>query len=136
MNTYFQKNRRNGTYTPAEKALWDDILGVDECILAGDFNAHSTMWNRFCTAPRNARFLEDMIRAHELLVLNDDHETRPARPGGSLHSIIDLTLATQGAGPSITDWRVVEEEDQASHSDHVIIEWKWTGLTMKVDPRW
>lgn len=57
--------------------------------------------------PRNARFLEDLIRAHELQVLNDDHETTPTRAGGSIHSIINLTLATPGAGPNITDCRVV-----------------------------
>ena len=77
-----------------------------------------------------------MIKTHELQVLNDDHETRPTRFGGSLHGIIDLNLATPGAGPGITSWKVLEEEDQASHSDHVMIVWKWTGLAMGVDPRW
>ena len=35
VNAYFQKKGRDGTYRPAEKALWDDILGGGDCILAG-----------------------------------------------------------------------------------------------------
>ena len=102
--------------------------------MAGDFNAHSTMWNLHCMTPRNAAFLEDLIITYELQVLNDDHETRPTRPGGSLHSIIDLTLATPGAGPSCKEWSIVEDDEQATTSDHVIIEWKWAGETEAVDP--
>ena len=47
--------------------------------------------------------------AHGLQDLNDDKETRPARPGGTHHGIIDLTLATPGAGPSCGRWQVVED---------------------------
>ena len=135
VNACFQKKGRNGTYRPAEKALWDYILGGGDCILAGDFDARSPVRNRFCTTRRNATFLEDLIAAHELQVLNDDRETRPTRPEGTLHSIIDLTLATPGAGPRCEGWRVVEEECVA-HSDHVMIQWEWRVSTMKVDPRW
>ena len=98
---------------------------MGRCILAGDLNAHSTIWNPHCTILRNATFLEDHITAHELQVLNDNHETQPSRPGGTLHSIIDLTLATPAAGPDINGWRVVEDEEQGSASDHVMIAWKW-----------
>lgn len=30
----------------------------------------------------------------------------------------------------------MEDDDQASHSDHVMIEWEWKDLTMKVHPKW
>ena len=136
VNAYFQKDGRSGTYRPAERAKWEEILGTSRCIVAGDFNAHSRMWNPYCTTARNAAFLEDLIVAHELRVLNDERETRPTRGGGSLHSIIDLTLATPEAGLDIEGWRVVEDDDQATTSDHVMLEWKWTGWTMKVDPGW
>ena len=32
--------------------------------------------------------------------------------------------------------RVVEGDDQASQSDHVMIEWKWAGEKKTVDPAW
>ena len=136
VNAYFQRDGRSGTYRPAERALWDDILGVSRCILAGDFNAHSRIWNPYCTTPRNAGFLENLITTYELQIFNDDHETRPTRERGHLHSIIDLTLATPDASLDMESWTVVEDDEQATTSDHVMFEWKWTGLTMKVDLRW
>ena len=72
----------------------------------------------------------------DLQVLKDDRATMPAtRPENAFHSIT-LTLEAPGAEPDCRRWNIVEEEDQASNSDHVMIEWKWTGLTMKIDPRW
>ena len=82
-------------------------MGLSSCILGGDFNVHSRMWNPYCTTPRNAGFLENLITTYQLQILNDDHETRLTRERGHLHSIIDLTLATPGARPNITDCRVV-----------------------------
>ena len=84
-----------------------------------------------CTYRRDAAFLEDHIAAFDLRVHNDD---QAARPNDSLHSIIDQTLSAPSAGPSRRYWRIVEGEDQASPSDHVI-EWKWSGTTERVDPK-
>ena len=39
VNTYVQKVGRDGDHRPAEKALWDDILSEENCILSGNFNA-------------------------------------------------------------------------------------------------
>lgn len=33
VNAYFQKVGANGTYRPAEKALWRDILADGDCVL-------------------------------------------------------------------------------------------------------
>ena len=52
------------------------------------------------------------------------------------HSVIDLTLAGPGAGPDCRGSRVVAREEDATMSDHEMIEWRWEGLTMKVDPKW
>ena len=116
VNAYFQKRGREGTYRPAERALWDDILGDGDCILAGDFNAHSPVWNPRCTERRNAAFLEDMIVRHELQVLNDGTATRPANRDSNIHSVIDLTLTTPGAGPMCEGWKVEERDEEGSHS--------------------
>ena len=136
VNAYFQKRGRGGTYRPAERALWDDILEEETCILAGDFNAHSPVWNPWCRSRRDAGFLEALIADHGLQVLNDGMATRPATDGRDLHSVIDLTLVSPGAGPSCGGWRVEEREEEETGSDHVMIRWEWRGLTMKVDPSW
>ena len=126
VNAYLQKKGRTGADRPAERTLWDDIFSEDSCILAGDFNAHSTMWNPRCTQRRNAAFLKELIRDSDFQVLNNDQATRPSE---TLHSIINPTLATPGAGPYCRNWRIVGEEEQASPSDHKMIEWRWCGNT-------
>ena len=70
-----------------------------------------TVLNPHCTTRRDAAFLEDLIAAYELQILNDDRATRLAQPGSDLHSIIDLTLTTPGAGPMCEGWQVVEDEE-------------------------
>ena len=47
-NTYSQKVGREGRVRPAESADWDNIL-TEDCVVAGDFNAHSPRWNPLCT---------------------------------------------------------------------------------------
>lgn len=34
------------------------------------------------------------------------------------------------------EWNIVEEDEQASPSDHVTIEWKWAGKAERVDLGW
>ena len=80
-------------------------------------------------------FLETLIRAFDLQVLNYDSATRPGASGG-IHSTIDLTLAAPGAGPSCRDWSVVDREVHGSPSDHVMIERKWVGRVERVDSAW
>lgn len=91
INAYFQKVGREGRARPAEEAEWDDLLS-EKCIVAGDFNAHSPVWNPRCERRRDHQFLEDLIDTHSLTILNDERASRPS--GGTSHSIIDPTLAT------------------------------------------
>lgn len=109
----------------------------NSCVIIEDFNVHSLMWNPLCTGRqrRSARFLEALIRAFDLQVLNYDSATRPGASGG-IHSTIDLTLAAPGAGPSCKDWSVVDREVHASPSDHVMIERKWVGRVERLDSAW
>lgn len=102
-NVYFQKKGRDGVYRPAERAMWGDILGDGDCILAGDFNAHSPVWNSHRRTRRNAAFLEGLVETNELQGLNDGTVTRPANRDNDIHSDIDLTLATPGAGPMLEE---------------------------------
>ena len=93
VNANFQKVGTEGRGRPAG-ADWGGFVS-EKCLSAGDFNAHSPIWNARCRRRRDHLFLENLIDAHELTVLNDGRATRPAE--GESHSIIDLTLATPTA---------------------------------------
>jgi hypothetical protein len=83
VNAYFQRVGREGDHRPTEKARWNEILAEDNCVLAGDDNARSTIWSPRYTNRRNSTFLEDLIRSFEVCVLNDE---RPTRPSDGLHT--------------------------------------------------
>ena len=135
VNSYHQGTSRESRDRGATRARWDEILLEENCILAGDFNVHSPVWNPHCTGSqhRDAAFLEELIETHELVVKNDGQVTQPA---SKCHSIIDLTLATPKAAPFCQEWRILDGEEHATGSDHVIIEWKWTRPAPRVDRSW
>jgi hypothetical protein len=86
-------------------------------IIAGDMNAHSTIWNGRATGRRNAVFWEDLIEKEELMVCNTEEATRI---GGRNHSIIDLTLSS----PNVElNWSIAGDKD-ATGSDHEVIVWE------------
>ena len=62
-----------------------------------------------------------MARPFDLQALNDECATRPSE---SIHSIIDLTLASPGAEVSYSGWTVVGRQEQASMPVHEMIEWR------------
>ena len=132
VNAYFQGTGRDCRIRQAQLARWDDLL-LEDCIIAGDFNAHSPMWNPACSQRRDARFLEELINTHNLQVLNDERATRPA---STCHSIIDLTLATPEVANFCQDWKILDEDQEATGSDHVVIEWRWTKPASEVTKGW
>ena len=135
VNAYFQSVGRGGGPRPAERAQWDFLLEESSeipCIVGGDFNAHSPVWNKRCLVRRNATFLEDLIRRFNLSILNDQSQTRF---GGEGHSIIDLTLATPSAAVYCRDWTTLEL-DEGTGSDHTVIEWKWQDEAARSDGGW
>ena len=118
VNTYHQGTTRRDNTRGAKRTEWDDLI-LEDCIVAGDFNAHSPVWNREYTQRRNSRFLEEPIEMHDLEVKNNCQATRPV---SETHSIIDLTLVTPGASPFCQSWRILDEDGQATGSDHMVIE--------------
>ena len=126
---------RGGGPRPAQRAQWDFLLEESSeipCMVGGDFNAHSPVWNDRCTTHRNATFLEDLIRTFDLSILNDQSQTRF---GGEGHSIIDLILTTPAAALYCRDWAILEQE-QGAGSDHAIIEWKWDDGVTSTCKKW
>ena len=91
------------------------------------------MWNTACSQHRDARFLEELINTHNLQVLNDERATRPA---STCHSIIDLILETPEVANFCQDWNILEGDQEATGSDHVVIEWRWTKPASEVTKGW
>lgn len=137
VNAYFQEVGREGRGRPAEKAEWDDLLS-EKCIVAGDFNSNSPVWNPRCQRRRDHRFLEDLIDTHSLAVMNDEWATRTAnldtREGETNHRIIDLTLASPEAEEQVIGWSIREEPEAETGSDHEVIEWRWKGKEQRTAP--
>ena len=88
--------------------LYDQL--PSPCIIVGDFNAYSTVWNSTSTDTRG-RCIEEFLLRNNLVVLNNGS---PTRIGYNSESIIDLTFCT----PSISTnfhWTIL---DTPLDSDH------------------
>jgi len=105
---------------PAQRADWGAIAKSARVIIAGDMNAHSTVWNGRATGRKNAVFWEKLIEEEVLMVWNTEEATRL---GGPNHSIIDLTLSS----PNVElNWSIGGEK-YATGSDHEVIVWEVLG---------
>ena len=121
VNIYDQK-MPNSNRRPAEEVNWSRLLR-GKCIIAGDKNAHSRMWNaRAGRAPGNARFWEGIVEDFECRIWNTEEETRWGR-NATNHSIIDLTLSI---GDVELIWFITGDEHHTG-SDHAVIGWEVLG---------
>ena len=106
-----------------EDADWRQLI-TGRCLLLGDFNAHSPLWNPQVGTRTNAAPLEALLEEFDLYINNDpDTPTRPKSTPGI--SIIDLALTTQGLGP-LTTWAT--DQDHPTGSDHEVIILGWEDL--------
>jgi hypothetical protein len=112
-----------------EDVHWDSVL-EGRCLLLGDFNAHSPLWNPQANARTNARLLEDLIERESLYINNTlGVPTRPKTTPGI--SIIDLSLTTVEMGP-LEAWTV--DEDHATGSDHELLVMEWAPIEQGWEP--
>ena len=106
-----------------DDADWASLIG-GRCLLVGDFNAHSPIWNALAPVRVNADSLEQLIERHCLYVNNAPGEaTRYKQTPGV--SIIDLALSSQALGP-LQAWEV--EKEKPTTSDHELIILAWEAL--------
>ena len=81
-------------------------------LIAGDFNAHSTVWGCDHTGPRG-RILESFIYYESLCILNTGQRTHFTVPSGQT-SALDLTLASPQLAELFT-WSVNEDPLGSDH---------------------
>lgn len=87
-----------------------------DIILAGDFNARSTLWGDSITTPFG-RILEEWVNRSDLRLVNVGRNATCVRPQG--RSIIDLTWSSPGLITRVHDWMVMVEKE--SLSDHLYV---------------
>lgn len=88
-----------------------DIPG--EVIVAGDFNAKSSVWGMTWTDSRG-REVTEMAARLDLVFLNEG-TTSTFRRSGCRGTIIDLTMATTRVASRVRDWRVHECYTASDH---------------------
>ena len=107
-----------------EDVNWECLIR-GRCLLLGDFNAHSPLWNPQARARANAAPLEALIERHDLYINNDlGTATRPKSTPGI--SIIDLALSNQGLGPLIM-WAIDQDHPTGSDHEAILLEWEDMG---------
>jgi hypothetical protein len=106
-----------------EDADWGPLI-EGRCLIVGDFNAYSPIWNPLATAQVNAAPLEQLIDDYSLYINNPIGEaTRYKRSPGV--SIIDLALSSSTLGP-LQAWEI--DRDRATTSDYELIILAWEAL--------
>jgi len=119
VNVYDQKIP-NSSRRPAEEINWSRLLR-GRCIIEGDMNAHSRMWNvRVGRTTGNTRFWEGIVEDFECRIWNTEEEGYNA----ANHSIINLTLSI---GDVELNWFITGDEHHTG-SDHAVIGWEILGL--------
>ena len=99
---------------------WDQVI-EGRCLLVGDFNTHSLLWNPLVRAQVNTGPLENLIDKTGLYINNElGVSTQPKRTPGI--SIIDLALTMVSMGP-LEMWSVDQEHPTGSDHELIIMEW-------------
>ena len=123
---YFSPNRSKEEFDNWLSCLERDIKNkIKSTIIAGDFNAKSTIWGNRCNNNRAVTMLE-FLAANSLQILNNNNS--PTFVRDKQMSIIDLTIASDDMKERISKWKV---EDSETLSDHNMIVWETTDNTPK-----
>lgn len=118
---YFSPNLPFADYDLVMQELLEALRAVSPTpiLVAGDFNARSTLWG--CnTNSSSAEYLNDVMNMLDLRLINLDCTPTCVRPQGC--SVIDLVWASPGLQARIRAWRVLCEVE--SLSDHRYLEYE------------
>ncbi|XP_012233133.1 uncharacterized protein [Linepithema humile] len=101
--------------------LGDSIRGClpRPTLVAGDFNAWSTLWSSSQTNGKGGEMV-NWAAAFGLCLLNTDSRSTCVRTRGE--SIVDLTWASPSAARRITGWWVGEDLDSGPDHRYIVIE--------------
>ena len=74
------------------KVVTNIIPTSENCIIVGDFNSHSPVWDRDFTTDKRGEEVEDWLIAEDLEVLNSGVPTRISRMENHRDSAPDITI--------------------------------------------
>ena len=118
LSCYFSPNRPANEYTEYLETIEQEIVRHrGRVLIAGDFNAYSTLWGSDHNDARGLETEETLAR-HLLFVCNTG--TEPTYCSGRHTSYIDITATTNPE--SVTGW--VINDRVASSSDHMYIDFE------------
>ena len=98
-------------YSPprADEAHIDWLPASNNCVIAGDFNGHSGIWDPFQPEDSMGNKIVDYMLKNDLICCNDGSHTRVSRVTGGV-SVPDVTLASKNLENNIK-WSTVNEWD-------------------------
>ena len=99
------------------KVVTNIIPTSENCIIVGDFNSHSPVWDRDFTPDKRGEEVEDWLIAEDLEVLNSGVPTRISRMENHRDSAPDITICGKTYSKKCT-WELA---DGIGSSDHIPI---------------
>ena len=116
-NIYNERPTDTVPYT-VERTLIECTFPQD-CIIAGDMNAHHEWWNSTINTPIRADALITLLDNSNFELLNIPDQSTHHQRTGQGSSVIDLTFATPTSAERILNWAI--DTDSATGSDHEVI---------------
>ncbi|XP_023318094.1 uncharacterized protein LOC111694380 [Trichogramma pretiosum] len=89
-----------------------ETAGKRPAVIAGDFNAWSTVWGSRRNTARGNMLLECMASL-DMCLLNTG--TKPTLVRGDKTSIIDLTFASSEVAARVIEWKVLDDHTESDH---------------------
>ena len=117
-------------YSPprADEARIDWIPVSDNCVIAGDFNGHSGIWDPFQPEDTMGNKIVDFMLANDLICCNDGSHTRVSRVTGGT-SVPDITLTSKNLVNNVK-WNSINEMG----SDHLPVVFEISNEKSKTIP--
>jgi hypothetical protein len=120
VNVYDQLRQEGGVRSqgrPAQTARWREIMGQNNILLGGDWNAHSDRWDPDCPPKRDEVFLTNLMDEYELTDVTDGEATHTSTRNGEIsRSLIDFFITKAGMADKLEI-----STDLATTSDHAIV---------------
>jgi len=120
VNVYDQLRQEGGVRSqgrPAQTARWRDIMGRNNILIGGDWNAHSDRWDPECPPKRDEVFLTNLMDEYDLTDVTDGEATHTStRNGEESRSLIDFFITKAGMADKLEI-----ATDLATTSDHAIV---------------
>lgn len=130
VSIYISPQISNNNLDTDLKSIFQNLTNFSKVIVAGDFNAHSTIWGNDFQDSKGEIVL-DNINGSNLILLNDQSKTFIPIQNNRNPTAIDLTLATANIY-NFLHWKTT---DNSIGSHHLLIEFTFDNNTQIIQPK-